>query len=539
MAHDHTHPPSHMRALVQESRSGAGRPPLALLDEARDIQDPSFAAEALFHIAGDPRLKSGDAGRALQESLHFLAKVERGWRQAEVVEEMARKAAKLRSDPASAALADRFLQSLTDLVLQMPAGQAASKAIQAMAKAVPPGRRGDLLAKALRNTGSVLQDAKAVADGSPESVRAILASQDPAVRARLLAHLHVHHKSGTLAQALQEVQAVPDLDRLELLRAIVASIEAPADLHAVRAALAGGPEERARALAALAGRADRLGDRAAALAWFGEAAALAAEVPDAKARAAIRGNLAQGLERAGEAGRAAELSALAEQDKASAAAAATGARAAGESSAASAMRPTALSGSLTPAVEATPPPAAVQGHRHILALVDTYEGGLGEVHLRAVARAAPLCDAFGLGLALVGFPTDNLGALLKQAMAETNVGEGGRHIQDLVAGGHVHLVHATHRQMPDLSGLGHPVATTPEPDPRKALDFGGCLAAAKAAAAPRLVVLMGLGRKGLPASFLKAAPAHLELTGRNVSLETATAMGVIAERMRQLPPLRP
>ena len=51
----------------------------------------------------------------------------------------------------------------------------------------------------------------------------------------------------------------------------------------------------------------------------------------------------------------------------------------------------------------------------------------------------------------------------------------------------------------------------------------------------RVVVLMGLGRKGLPASFLKAAPAHLELTGRNVSLETATAMGVIAERMRQLP----
>ena len=46
---------------------------------------------------------------------------------------------------------------------------------------------------------------------------------------------------------------------------------------------------------------------------------------------------------------------------------------------------------------------------------------------------------------------------------------------------------------------------------------------------------MGLGRKGLPASFLKAAPAHLELTGRNVHLETATAMGVIAERMRTLP----
>ena len=95
MAHDHTHPPSHMRALVQEARSGAGRPIAALLDEARGIVDASFAAEALFNLAGDERLKAGDAGRALIESLHFLNKVERGWRQAEVIEEMARKAPKL------------------------------------------------------------------------------------------------------------------------------------------------------------------------------------------------------------------------------------------------------------------------------------------------------------------------------------------------------------------------------------------------------------------------------------------------------------
>src|ERR1041385_4060763 len=201
MVHDHTHPPSHMRALVQESRSGGGRPPLELLEEARHIADASFAAEALFHLAGDPRLKSGDAGRALQESLHFLNKVERGWRQAEVVEEMARKAPKLRTDPPSAAAIERFLDGLTDLVLQMPAGTDAAKAIQAMAKAVSPDRRGDLLSKALHNNGPGLPDPKAVADASPASTRAILASQDPAVRARLLAHLHVHHQAGTLVQA--------------------------------------------------------------------------------------------------------------------------------------------------------------------------------------------------------------------------------------------------------------------------------------------------------------------------------------------------
>lgn len=529
MAHDGSHPPSRMRALVQESRSGAGRPVQALLDEARTIEDPSFAAEALFHLAGDARLTAGEAGRVLGEALHFLNKVERGWRQAEAIEEMARKAPRLRADPASASIIERFLDGLAATVLQMPGGQALSKALQSMGKVVPPHRRGELLAKALGNGAAGLQDAKALADASPASRKAIIAAKDPALRVRMLAHIHVHASAGTLQEALAEAKALPDLDRVEVLRAVVASTEAVADLQAIHGGLAGSAEEQARLLAALAGRADRLGDRPLALRWFAEAGARAAALADAKARASIRSNLAQGLERAGDAQGAASLAALAAEDKA----------------AAVAKRPTAMERADLPPAPAAPvpsvdrassaAPAGTTSIRHVLALVDTYEGGLGEVHLRAIARAAPLCDAFGLDLALVGFPTDNLGALLKQAMAETSIGEGGRHIQDLVAGGHVHLLHATHRQFPDLSSVGFPVATTPQPERAKSLDFVGCLSAARDAKATRLVVLMGLGRKGLPASFLKGAPAHLELTGRNVSLETATAMGVIAERMRQLP----
>jgi hypothetical protein len=522
-----------MRALVQESRSGAGRPIRALLEDASGIPDASFAAEALFHLAGDPRLTAGEAGRVLAESLHLLNKVERGWRQAEVLEEMVRKAPKLRSDPPSAQQVERFLSGLVDVALQMPAGQALSKALQAFAKSAPPSRRGELVAKALNNTGFALQDAKALVDASPASRKAILAAADSALRARLLAHLHVHAAAGTLAFALDEAATVPDQDRVEVYRAIVASIEDAADLAIVHGALVGGPEERARVLAALAGRADRLGARPTALAWFEEAEAQAALVPEAKARASIRSNLAQGLERAGQAARAAELAALAQADKAAKAAVGAAAPEAAPAKPVESPPPAAPRVASKQHLAASIPP----GTRHILALVDTYEGGLSEVHLRAVARAAPLCDAFGLDLALVGFPTDNLGALLKQAMAETNVGDGGRHIQDLVAGGHVHLVHATHRTPPDFAAFGHAVATTPDPDAVRAADFLGCLQQARAAGAKRLVVLMGLGRKGLPATFLKAAPNHLELTGRNVSLETATAMGVIAERMRQLPRL--
>jgi len=39
---------------------------------------------------------------------------------------------------------------------------------------------------------------------------------------------------------------------------------------------------------------------------------------------------------------------------------------------------------------------------------------------------------------------------------------------------------------------------------------------------------MGLGKKGLPSSLLKKVSYHVELTDVNISLETSTAMGIIA-----------
>src|ERR1051325_7426659 len=119
MASDGSHPPSRMRALVQEARSGGGRPIHQILDDARAIPDASFAAEALFQLAGDARLTAGEAGRVLAESLHQLNKVERGWRQAEAIDEMARKAPRLRADPASQQQGERFLDGLTDPVLAL------------------------------------------------------------------------------------------------------------------------------------------------------------------------------------------------------------------------------------------------------------------------------------------------------------------------------------------------------------------------------------------------------------------------------------
>jgi len=126
---------------------------------------------------------------------------------------------------------------------------------------------------------------------------------------------------------------------------------------------------------------------------------------------------------------------------------------------------------------------------------------------------------------------------VRQASKETSIGDSGRHVSDLAGEGRIHLVACDAKELPDWSEIGLPVATTPEPDPSKRIDFPALPEAASAVGARNVCLVMGLGKHGLPPAWLKQIPHHLEITGRNVSLETATAMGILAERLRQVPPL--
>jgi len=185
-------------------------------------------------------------------------------------------------------------------------------------------------------------------------------------------------------------------------------------------------------------------------------------------------------------------------------------------------------------------PIATPEGNHILALCDTYEGGLKPIHYRTIARTAPLCRAFNLDLALIGFPSDDLDQLIRDTITETNIGKGGQLLNDLYREGRISLVEATTRAPPkDWKELGLPVATTSHPDMTKQITLHELLgkpgrskkAKAINKAGSRLCVIMGLGRSGLPPSLLKDVPYHLELTDANIPLETCTVMGIIAERL--------
>jgi hypothetical protein len=154
-----------------------------------------------------------------------------------------------------------------------------------------------------------------------------------------------------------------------------------------------------------------------------------------------------------------------------------------------------------------------------------------------LARAAPVALAFGCDVATFGFPfaqarrrgaKESDGLRTAQDVARfvaegTSIGEGGEAFQELVAAGRFRMLPFPDGAFP--ADLGRLVATTPRPDPAKAVTP---LAAARELAGGRSqLMLFGLGPRGLPAAVLEAASHHLELTGQGISLETATALGAL------------
>jgi len=156
----------------------------------------------------------------------------------------------------------------------------------------------------------------------------------------------------------------------------------------------------------------------------------------------------------------------------------------------------------------------------VFCLVNTYDKlKLHEIHLRSIARAIPLCYAFDMHLALFDFPFWRDKREMIEAVVEyTTIGEP-RYAFELLERGRIHIIDTI------PAHFGEIIATTPNPEKDKALSFEDM---ARVISEKSVTFLIGLGRRGLPKDLLKRARYHFDVTGRGVSLETCTAMGVIA-----------
>ena len=169
-----------------------------------------------------------------------------------------------------------------------------------------------------------------------------------------------------------------------------------------------------------------------------------------------------------------------------------------------------------------------------LGLYNSYDPNrIHEAHLRAIARAAPICYAFEFHLALIGFPFEEKKAtdLAEKIAQNTTIGEGGKYLIELAKRNKLHLLDFPKKGFPPQ--FGHIVATTRKPNEKKAIK--SLEIAERALKGESFFLIVGLGRHGLPKEIFKLSEYHLDITdGKRVSFETCTAIGSIPTKIRTL-----
>ncbi|HEX9816590.1 MAG TPA: DUF531 family protein [Candidatus Thermoplasmatota archaeon] len=179
--------------------------------------------------------------------------------------------------------------------------------------------------------------------------------------------------------------------------------------------------------------------------------------------------------------------------------------------------------------------------RWTLGLYNSYDPHhFHEAMRRAVSRAAPLCRAFEFNLAPIGFPfhafKDKKGnvperptpTLLAELLAtSTTIGEGGEYLVELAKEGRFNPIGFPDRGFPPQYGT--PILATRKPDPKKRIDLRDVIF--RTVAGESFLFVVGLGPRGVPKSVNAEAEFHLELTGGEFSLETATALGILVGRL--------
>jgi hypothetical protein len=150
-----------------------------------------------------------------------------------------------------------------------------------------------------------------------------------------------------------------------------------------------------------------------------------------------------------------------------------------------------------------------------------------EAHRRVIARAAPLAEAFDWNLAVFGFPfPPELGTSEKVAewiSGTTSIGDEGKYTVELSDKGRLLIFDMPAKGFPPQ--LGTLVITTRKPWKERSTPVGEI--ARRAVAGESLLLLFGLGPKGLPPEVFELGKLHLDVTGRGKSLETCTAIGSV------------
>lgn len=139
-----------------------------------------------------------------------------------------------------------------------------------------------------------------------------------------------------------------------------------------------------------------------------------------------------------------------------------------------------------------------------LCLYNTYDKKrLHDIHVRSVARAAPVCAACNMALALVDFPQK----MIEVVEGNTTIGECGKYLLQLEKENRFF-------ELRERFPLGMLIATTCHPE-EKIISASSLTALSSK---KDVVLIVGLGRRGLPKAIKEKARHHWDATGKGISL---------------------
>jgi len=465
----------------------------SLLEQAIDLQNGNYRAEALTGLCTSRDMQEDERSEWVPIIIDSMLEEERGWRVAECIGTIVKSVSNWPKGRSSKSL----MEGLISITGGLPAGEARIDALKSISSKVPATKLPELLFLAIENQGMEMKATRPVlkamvATGNQNMIQDIiplLLEATPDLAAKFLSSLHHLISQSKISIEPTPLQlALPLLTsaNFETVRNICSQANTIEDVRILFQTLKGTNEDAIRYTMTLAGRADRAGDTEFARQLL-EHAATHVEGLEEDTTSRIKRNLAKGFARIGDEKRAEALSPA-------------------------------------PSVyvqESSGEDVGALRNGHTMALVGTYDGAIGTAHLRALARASGIAWGFGVDIALVGWPTEDLAGLCERAQKESGAA-GVNHLPALLESNRIQMI----SESDALNGVvGHPVATTHQPS-RESVDLH--------ALEGNLCLLVGMGRQGLPKRILDICEDQFELTGVGASLETAVAMGAIAQRLSSL-----
>ena len=463
------HNPSIARKILRDIKDGYS--PEDLLSEIDRLNDPYYASLGLIYIAISMSKKSSKSKKVFAKAFVNANRVDQSWRRIELLTDICKRLKKVDDGE----LKNTQYKKIFEIIITENKKDINNFLIKNV-KNFPVEQLDSILEKTVKLTGYEFDSSKAVirawivtTDINP--LISILSKLGGELKIKLLGYLHLQlHKVKTLISPSPLELALESALSEEMLRYLVRISSTSLDLNLIEVKISkDDPEKSLPILIAIIAHSDRNKWHTDSQAFVLKAEKTLETISESEYKTKLEKKLKTATDR--------------------------------------------LS---IPVIKQTKPVTHLEGissqGKHTLGLFNTYGGNWNHPHFKAVFKASNLCSAFDLDLALIGFPEISTDELIKEIKKEMRLSNEG-YISKLISNDRFRFFEK------DIDELwaGSKVVTTANPDSSKLEMPSG-----------KLCMIMGLGPKGLPKSYVENSNHHFEITGKNIAFETGTAMGAIA-----------